>query len=139
MFRLPRFARDGGHIGPKEMVGMRTWVLLTPSDYGAVYFERAEFTQVFADHNRKLIRDRRKKCPIGYPPPCTVCHIGLDQCARATHFDTYEQRPCKICNSDSAWFKLVDPDNVKSCLDCRHKYYLRKRLEKIRGKEEQGV
>jgi len=114
MFGLPR---RGDRISMASMCGLRAWVLIEPGD--CLEFTRVGCNSAFESANRKLIKSRVKACPAGLRLPCTTCHVGLDTCGRAVHYETYDLRDCRRCGKVDAHFRTVDNSTQKLCLGCR--------------------
>lgn len=71
------------------------------------------------NYNRKLLKKRARlgfKCPKGYTHPCSLCHIGYDQCSAATHPRSYVMRMCDKCKEDNWFDEKQNPDMCISCL-----------------------
>jgi len=116
MFGISFRSCSGSTLTPQELVGMRSWVLTTPSENGRIEFERVAINDAIEKHNRSLAKDRHNKCPMDGDLPCFTCSHGLASCKRATHKNDYEVGRCDNCGDNDAMFDtLLDP-NV--CIGC---------------------
>jgi len=125
MFGLAKFS---AHRAASELVGLKTWVKLEPR-FTDLSFSEFGITKALEQDNKQLIRERSRPCVVGLSNPCTDCHIGIDTCHRATHYDTYEIHECPSCEDVNAWFRRGDEH--KSCIRCLNKYKARKLAEKV--------
>lgn len=98
--------------------GLRTWVLIEQGT--KLQFERSSCNPAISDYNRDITKARKEPCPAGNPLPCVDCLVGLDKCARAVHFDSYDLRPCSLCGFTDAKFLSKDSTMVTQCLRCRN-------------------
>jgi len=84
--------RKAGIIGrrrkqafPRDLVGMLFLVDLVATDKNAegLTFWQIDQPSVLDTRNSKLIRERKKPCPIGKTHPCAFCMVGKNECHRA--------------------------------------------------------
>jgi hypothetical protein len=102
-----------------EYAGLRTWVLVRKGE--RLTFDRIEASNAFSSYNRKVLNARANEpCPRGYEPPvCKNCDVGLKQCYRATHYESYVIAPCNRCANEYAYFEPDDSPDSVSCVTCR--------------------
>lgn len=126
--------RQGDHVParflysvPEQLVGLRTYVLLTPDLSG-----REPGFKITAPHpsvrrwNRYVIQARTRslrgfRCRLKLPDdyPCHKCPIGFENCTAGTHRKDYKTAPCAGCGRNDAWH---DPESAADvCVDCEVK------------------
>lgn len=114
MFDLPKYAKFELH----DVVGMKSWVLLSPSVVGKekLQFDRVGTCGPFTKDNRSLLKARGEVCVEEYNRACIDCEHGLQTCFRGTHAVTYQVRLCAECGNAAAWFSPGRLDD--SCIRC---------------------
>ena len=129
MYSLPRTSRADTPVSAAEMVGFRTWVMMSPDEGGQIEFDRVAIDGAVEKYNRTLLKARREACTQGGSLPCAKCHMGLDRCHRAVHKTTYEVKLCKAC-SVHAPFNLEQNKTV--CVACDDRRRMASKLKKRR-------
>jgi hypothetical protein len=117
-----------------QFVNLRMYVLIDPvksgkaPDFEEVWMEDNDKTikpVSCYNYNRKMLRMRAGKgfpCPGNFDReihPCHLCQIGQDRCVAAVHDETYVQKFCAGCSTNS-WFDPAVPGR-QVCVNCFHK------------------
>lgn len=117
--------RSHPYVHPMQMVNMRFIGLVeTGSSARRLMISSMVTTGAIQNWNRTLYKMRMRRavslfaCPMHYPDTkgCHRCHIGIDQCAAATHAHTYIAGNCPKCKAAS-WFSSAGQD---LCVNCQN-------------------